>query len=82
MTTQEYTKLTKILEEQEEVAFTHNNHFIFVQTCSEGGFDGSVYNSKDEYENEEEPLGGGVTETILECVALGFFIEISDNLKK
>ena len=82
MTTQEHIDLTKALEEHEEVSFNYNEHFICIQTHSEGGFDGSIYNSEDNYSNDEDCSDGGICEAILECVAIGFFMELVDNLKK
>ena len=77
-----YEVLTKVLEEREEVGFNYNNHYIYIQTHSEGGFDGSVYNSKTEYDNEQECIDGGVCEEVLACVAIDVFIKIADDLKK
>ena len=82
MTTQEHIDLTKELEENEEVSFNYNEHFIHIQTHSEGGFDGSIYNSEDNYRNDEDCIDGGICEAILECVAIGFFMEIADDLQR
>ena len=77
-----YEVLTKVLEEREEVDFNHNNYYIYIQTHSEGGFDGSIYNSKAEYDNEEECLDGGVCEVDEAYVEIDVFIQIADDVKK
>jgi len=68
------------LLENEEVAFTYDNHYIYIQEGCEGGYDGSIYASKEDYENEVDCLDGGVCETIVAIIAVEFFTDISRNL--
>jgi len=80
MEREEFMKLTDILLTEEEITFTYDNHFIHVQESCEGGYDGSVYNSKEEYENAEDPIDGGSCETIVAIAAIEFFMDIARDL--
>ena len=80
MTLKENGEIVETLLTEEEVTFTYGKHFIEIFECSEGGYEGSVYASEKAFENEEEPLDGGTVETIVACVAIEFFIDISREL--
>ncbi len=80
MKTQEEILIDQFLTE-EEIGFTYKKYFIFIQEHSEGGYDGSVYSSKEDYENEEDCLDGGVCESLLAFIAINFFKEIADDLE-
>jgi len=82
MTLEENSKIVNTLLEEEEVTFKYENHFIHIQESCEGGYDGSVYASEEEYENEEDCLDGGVCETIVAITAVEFFLDISRDLTK
>jgi len=82
MTTQEHIDLARALEENEGVSFNYEEYFIYIQTHSEGGFDGSIYNSEYDYSNDEDCIDGGICEAIIEFVAIGFFMELADNLQR
>ncbi len=82
MEREEFMRLTDILLEEEEVTFTYENHFIHIQERCEGGYDGSVYASEEDYENEMDCLDGRQVETIVAIAAVEFFIDISRDLTK
>jgi len=80
MTLKENSKIVNTLLEEEEVTFTYENHFIHIQESCEGGYDGSVYASEEDYNNEEDCLDGGQVETIVAIAAVEFFTDISRDL--
>jgi len=82
MTLEENTKIVNTLLEEEEVTFKYENHFIHIQESCEGGYDGSVYASEEDYKNEMDCLDGGQVETIVAIAAVEFFTDISRDLTK
>ena len=80
MNLEENTKIVNELLENQKVTFTYDNHFIHIQEHSESGYDGSVFNTQKEYDNQEECLDGGVCETIVAVIAVEFFMDIARDL--
>ena len=82
MNLKENAEIVETLLTDEEVTFTYDSHFIHIQEHSEGGYEGSIYNSKEDYEEGIDPLDGGVCETIVAITALEFFTDISRDLSE
>lgn len=81
MEREEYFKIVDILLTKEEVTFTYNNHFIYMQERVDGGYEADIYNSEEDHENELiDPIDGGIFETIVACVAVELAFEISRDL--
>lgn len=80
MKREEIFKIVDELLKNEEVAFIYDNHLIHIQEHSEGGYDGSIFKSEEEYENKEDCLDGGICETIAAITAIEFFMDISRDL--
>ena len=80
MNSEEFMKIVEELLTNEEVEFSYDNHFIVIQDSSEGGYEGSVYLSKEDYEQENDCADGGFCETIVAVAAVEFFIDISRGI--
>ena len=78
MNLNKYMKITEELLTNEEVEFFYDNHFIVIQESVEGGYDGSVYLSKEDFEQDNDCVDGGYCETIV--AAIEFFIDISRDI--
>ena len=79
------TQLEKISEkllENEEVLFSFNGYYIYIQERVEGGYEGDIYASEEAFDNGEEPIDGGVCEAILPFIAIEFFKEVANDLKR
>ena len=78
------TQLEKISEkllENEEVLFSFNGFYIYIQERVDGGFEGDIYESEAAFDNGEEPIDGGVCDSVLPNVAIEFFKEMTEDLK-
>ena len=82
MNKEQYFKIVDSLLINEEVTFTYDKHFIYIQERVDGGYEGDIYESKEAYENDEECLDGGVCESIVACVVIEFFMDIARDLTK
>jgi hypothetical protein len=79
------TKLEEIVNkllEQEEVLFHYNNYYIYIQEKVDGGYEGDIYESEEAFDNGENPLDGGICDSIVAIAAIEFFKEICEDLKK
>ena len=72
------------LRENGFTEITEGIYLIYVQeSCTYGGFDGSVYLKEDYIEDEDtDCLDGGFFEGDNEIEAIRFFAEISEEIKK
>lgn len=78
------TQLEKISEkllENEEVLFSFNGYYIYIQERVEGGYEGDIYASEKSFDNGEEPIDGGVCDSELPFIAIEFFKEVANDLK-
>jgi len=81
MNREEFMRLTNILLEKEEVTFVYDDYFVEIFEHSEGGYEGNIFNSKEDYENELDPIDGGVIDTVVAIVSLEFFMDIARYLR-
>jgi len=82
MNEKEILELVNELFENEEVSFMYKNYFINIFENSNGEYEGNIYNSKEDYENDKECEDGGICESVISVVAIYFFKEIADELIK
>ncbi len=78
------TQLEKISEKllkEEEVLFSCNGFYIYIQERVAGGYEGDIYESEAAFDNGEEPIDGGVCDSVLPFVAIEFFKEMTEDLK-
>ena len=80
MNSKELGKIVSELLENEEVTFTYDNHFIYIQERAEGGYEGDIYESEKEYEAGEDCIDGGICETIVAVIAIEFFTDMARDL--
>jgi len=80
MNSKELGEIVSELLENEEVTFTYDNHFIYIQERVEGGYEGDIYKSRTEYEAGEDCVDGGICETISAIAAIEFFTDIERDL--
>lgn len=63
-----------------EITFIYDDNFIEIFEHSEGGYEGNVYKSEEAFNNEEEPLDGGICSSIVGVIVLSFFMDISREI--
>ena len=74
-------RISNILLEKEEVLFFFNNFYIYIQERVEGGYEGDIYASEEAFDNGEEPIDGGVCDSILPYIAIEFFKDMTKDLE-
>lgn len=74
-------KISNILLEKEEVLFSFNGFYIYIQEKVDGGYEGDIYASEVAFDNGEEPIDGGVCDSVLPFVAIEFFKDMIRDLK-
>jgi len=69
--------LAQKLESEEEITFTHNDKFIYIQKRVDEDYEGDIYDSEEAYNNEDiEPLDGGICESESALDAIEFFKDL------
>lgn len=74
-------KIVNILLEKEEVIFSFNSFYIYIQERLEGGYEGDIYESEEAFDNGKEPLDGGMCDSVLAFIAIEFFKDMAEDLK-
>ena len=72
---------SNILASTGEVVFPHGGKIISIQTHSEGGFEGDIYESEADY-NDDEVSDGGTVDTEDAQVAIRSFMDDVDTLNR
>jgi len=73
----------ELLKQTGCIEITDGNHLIYIQECSDGGFDGSIYLKKDYIQdNDIDCMDGGIFEDDSALDAIKFFIEMSQNIEQ
>jgi hypothetical protein len=81
MTQAKLDKIIHILLAEEEVLFHFNNHYIYIQERVEGGYEGDIYTSEEAFDNGEDPLDGGICESVSALTSIVYFLDISRDLE-
>ena len=74
-------KISNMLLEKEEVLFSFNGFYIYIQEKVDGGYEGDIYESEEAFDNGEEPIDGGICDSVLPYIAIEFFKEMTEDLK-
>ena len=82
MTQETVEKITDWLIKNEEVLFSFNGYYIYIQERVEGGYEGDIYASEEAFDNGEEPIDGGVCDTEVPFIAIEFFKKVANDLKR